>query len=161
MKTREDHQRRLAELLHGIDFSGRYYAQCDAHPLTASTFALPFAEQRRLVESTGLDFRYDSRERFFGHREAAPPHLIQLNVIFDDRYVEPGLSFRTGAGVIGGPYHVLAREVEHVAKGPHLDRDPRYPRLRFVTTEEAERQFAFGMALFRESRPLILGESWE
>jgi hypothetical protein len=161
VKTREDHERRLAELLNGIDFSGRYYAQCDAHPLTASPFVLSLEEQRRLVAGTGLEFDYDARERFFGHREQDPPHRIQLNIVFGERYVEPGLSFRTGAGVIGGPFHVLAHDAETLARGPGWEREPRYPRLRFVSTDEAERQFAFGIELFRDARPLILAEDWE
>jgi hypothetical protein len=161
MKTREDHERRLAELLSGIDFSGRYYAQCDTRPLTASTYALSPAEQQRLIASSGLEFDYDARESFFGHREEAQPHLIQLNIIFGERYVEPGLSFSTGAGVIGGPFHVLAGDAEAFVHGPEWDRDPRYPRLRFISTDEAERQFAFGIELFRDTRPLILSESWE
>lgn len=161
MKTREDHERRLAELLSDMDFSDRYYTQCDTRPLTASTYVLSPEEQRRLIASTGLEFAYDSRERFFGHREEAPPHRIRLNIIFGERYVEPVLAFSTGAGVIGGPFHVLARRTEAFVRGPELDRDPRYPRLRFISTDEAERQFAFAIELFRDTRPVILGESWE
>jgi hypothetical protein len=161
MKTRKDHEQRLAELLRDIDFSGRYYGYCDQHPLKAAKFALSPAEQRRLIASTGLDFEYDSRERFFGHREGNESRRVQLNISFDDRYVELGLSFSTGAGVIGGPFHVLAEKVERLVHGPDWDRDPRYPRLRFTSNEEAEHAVSLGLELYRDARARILGESWE
>jgi hypothetical protein len=160
MKTREVHERRLAELLRDIDFSRRYYEYCDAHPLQVAAFALSPEEQRRLIAGSGLDFEYDSGERFFGHREGEASHRMQLNVSFGERYVEFGLSFHTSDGVIGGPFHVLAEDVELLVHGPGWDRDPRYPRLRFTSFEEAEPAMALGLGLYRDARAAILGEPW-
>jgi hypothetical protein len=161
MKTCENHERRLSELLRDIDFSGRYYAYCDAHPLEEATFALSPAEQRRLIASTGLDFKYNARDRFFAHIEGNEARRLQLNISFEDRYVELGLSFRTGAGVIGGPFHVLAHNVERLLHGPDLKREPRHPRLRFTSTDDADQAFELGLDLYRDARTQILGESWE
>jgi hypothetical protein len=161
MKTREMHERRLAELLCDIDFSRRYYEYCDAHPLKVAAFALSPEEQRRLIAGSGLGFEYDSGERFFGHREGKESHRMQLNVSFGERYVELGLSFDTSDGVIGGPFHVLAEDVERLVHGPEWDRNPRYPRLRFTSLEEAERAMALGLELYRDARTPILGEPWE
>src|SRR5690606_7366449 len=105
-------------------------------------FALSSEEQRRLIASTGLGFEYEPRERFFAHVDEAEPQRVQLNVIFEARHLEPVLSLRTGAGGIGGPYHVLARAVERLVRGPDVKRDPRYPRLRFYSDEEAEQALA-------------------
>jgi hypothetical protein len=161
VNTREMHERRLAGLLRDIDFSRRYYEYCDAHPLEAAAFALPPEEQARLIAASGLGFEYHSGERFFGHREGQESRRMQLNVSFDDRYVEFGLSFHTSGGVIGGPFHLLAERVEQLVHGPEWEYDPRYPRLRFTSLEDAERAMALGLELYGDSRTAILGESWE
>jgi hypothetical protein len=161
MTTREVHERRLAGLLRDVDFSRRYYEYCDAHPREASAFALSPEDQRRLIAASGLGFDYDSAHRFYGHREGEESRRMQLNVSFDDRYVEFGLSFHTSGGVIGGPFHVLARDVELLVHGPEWERDPRYPRTRFTSPEEAERAMALGLELYRDARTAILGASWE
>lgn len=134
----------LLERLAELDFSERYYAYCDAH--TRADSEIPRAEQEQALAATGLDFRYDAREKFFAHREETEHGPLAFHLAFSRSSLEAIVALGPRGQVVGGPYHLLA------AKLAPSSRDPAYPRLPFHDSATLAEAVAFATTLFRELR---------
>lgn len=160
MTPRAIHQKRLVELLRDVNFGTRYYEYCDAHVLSEPGFSPALAAQERALANTGLAFKYDRRERFFGYREGKDNRSLRLNVTFGRHDIEFGLAFETKAGIVGAPFHLLAERVAQLEHGNEWEHSPRYPRVSFSDEQEFEQAVAFGIALYQDARTRILAEAW-
>lgn len=150
---------KLVALLARIDFARRYYAFCDQHADRTPDRSLKRADCERLLKTTGLAFKYESRERFFSYREPGSTLDLVLNVALAHG-LELILTFRTPTGTLGGPFHVLAAEVAQLSE-PGVAHDPPYPRLPYHDLEDLREALALGLDLYQEARAQIVAERWD
>lgn len=151
-------QAKLIEILAGIGFSTRYYAFCDLRKGVKGGAWGPEAYEAALG-TTGLEFKYDKRERFYGHQESVGTCQLILNAAFRDGVLELVLAIRTPSGTVGGPFHLLALQ-SALSKDGDFVHTPPYPRIPFGSREELDEAVRFGFELYREARDLILKEDW-
>lgn len=151
-------QAKFVGILDRIGFSTRYYEFYERRkglkcgPLGSEVY-------ESVLRATGLEFKYDKRERFYGNREFIGACELILNASFRDGVLEFVLAIRTSSGTVGGPFHLLAFQVA-LLKNPDFVHTPAYPRLPFGSRDELSEVVSFGFELYREARDLILKEDW-
>lgn len=155
----EVNKSRLVRLLTRIDFGGRYYDFCDRHAGAHPDPRLSHADHEKAISATGLDFKYDKRERFFGHRESIKGTTLYLNISLAHPDVELILAFDTPVGRVGGTFQGLAAAAEALSR-PGCQHQPPYPRLPFRTFDDLHDALQFGVGLYNEVRALIIAETW-
>jgi hypothetical protein len=156
MSDRRQFELKLYKLLSQMEFAERYYRffqQTQRNYQGEASFEQEdFADA---LSSTGVDFKYDKRERFFGHKESHPSCDLTLNVAFLDDSVEFILAVKTSQGYIGGPFTVLARQVKRLGT-PDFDYSPRSPKPQFSNAEQLQDVVNFGVLLFKDAKRVIL-----
>src|SRR5258708_3079299 len=125
----DDHpdQKKLLELLAGMDFADRSYAYCAAHSQRGPE--IPLTTQTAVLKETGRVFRYDKGEKFFAWRDANGPDECELglNVSLEGAQVEWILAFSTPSGHMGGPLSGLAKLTKQRST-PAYRHSPPHPR---------------------------------
>jgi hypothetical protein len=108
------------------------------------------------LASTGLEFRFERNEKFFGHSETAAGYRFILNALFTDARLEWVLGLKTASGkVIGGPYALLARNIR-LRSGRSVPEGAPYPALPFCDQTTLAESVQFGVSLFNDVRHAIL-----
>ena len=150
-------QRRLFELLAGIDFGRRYFDFYEARRGLEGVREVGPARQevREALARTALAFRYDEPEDFYQHRERHDGVTLLLHVAVSVGTVDLMLYVRTAAETLGGPYTWLAREAI-LLRDPSFSPTPRAPKLPFSTVHELHEAIDHGVRLFGDARDAIL-----
>lgn len=157
--TDADPRDRLVALLRGIDFGRRYYTFCDQHAGKSADKAITRADYERALTATGLTFRFDHREQFFGHRETVGELGLTFNVLIRHGDLELVLAIDGANGRTGGTFHGLAHQVQ-LLDDPEFQHSPKYPRVPFHTHDELETAARFAIDLYRDVRALVTEERW-
>lgn len=144
----------LLDLLERIDFGRRYYAYCDAHAGKTAAPQLTHADHQHVLDESGLAFKYDAKERFFGHRDRHGAVTLVLNAIIRTD-LELVLALKGPSETVGGTFHGLSYKLMR-AEQPEFQHSPRYPRLPFHTRDELAAALTFGLTLYREACALIV-----
>lgn len=156
--TAEQLQAQLVGLLAEIDLDRRYYDFCDARR-GRKPARLSIADYEQAISETGIQFKHDKRERFFGHQEPIRSCTLYFNVIIGDGALELVIALQTPAGTIGGPVHLLALHVARL-EDPGYRHAPPYPRIRSSTADDFREALGFGLRLLEEARARILAQEW-
>lgn len=155
MNTKESAKQRLIHALVGIHFSERYYRYYEQ---TCHRSPQKFMAHENIVKaliSTGLDFKFDTREKFFYHREKHDAFQISLHVAFTSSAVEFILAVKTPVGHIGGPFSLLAEEVA-LRHDAGFSYSPPYPDPLFSDLQELREVILFGTSLFEDAKQAFL-----
>jgi hypothetical protein len=144
----------LLDLLDELDFSARYYTFCDRYRAPAGDPGLTRADHTAALSASGLEFSYQSREKFFRHREQAARGLLTFNLAFGRSSLEGILTVAVGDNVLGGPFHSLASELA-TRKDPGFTREPAYPRMPFHDRESLAQAVTFAAGLYGELVKLL------
>jgi hypothetical protein len=108
------------------------------------------------LASTGLEFRFERNEKFFGHSETTAGYRFILNALSTDARLELVLGLKTASGeVIGGPYAFLARNIG-LLSGRSMPEGAPYPPLPFCDQTTLAESVQFGVSLFKDVRRAIL-----
>jgi hypothetical protein len=145
---------RLVELLAEIDFARRYY---DFYQGIKGRPAMPGLGPEVVaaaLETTGLAFKYDAREQYFGHKQKHERAEFGLNVAFAQSQLELILAIKTRHGVVGGSYALLAAAVER-RRQPDFVFSPPYPALPFGDEGQLREVVTFGVELFEEIKRAV------
>jgi len=148
------------DILGSIDFGARYYAYCDAHAGLSADPKLQRADYERVLNASGLPFKYYASERFFGHRDPRGAVTLALNAVISRKDLELVLAIIRPQGTLGGTFHGLSHRLLTEAQ-PDPVHTPKYPRLPFHSLTEFSAALDFGLGLYREALPLIVEQNWE
>ncbi|MDH4275718.1 MAG: hypothetical protein OEW08_11810 [Gammaproteobacteria bacterium] len=158
-KVNLDSQQKLIEYLADMGFDLAYYGYYDAH-VDRERKPMSFVKRELLTETlaeTALDFKYDSKERFFGHRQRQVNMEFGLNIAFRHSAAEFILWIKVDAHeeILGDPYQVLAQSVAEW-RNPGVEHDPPYPTLPFSNRQELVEVVGFGVTWFNQLKLYIL-----
>jgi hypothetical protein len=155
---RQESERKFLKILQKIDFDKKYYQYYEncSNRLEKSNLKLDAFES--VLISSSLDFKYDKREKFFGHKETVAKHDVVFNVAFPYSCVELILSVKVAESCkVGGPFPALARKVARL-NDPNFNYSPYSPVLPFSNYVELQDTVNFGIALFEEVKQKLLLE---
>jgi hypothetical protein len=147
----------LLKLLAEINFDTRYYRMTEAHREEMNTrpAASWLDTVRMFLETSPLEFKYNKREKFFSHRVSYDGCEIGLNIAFSSSLLELILVVKVAGEHIGEPFAGLAREIGE-SRDPGFSPSPAFPKIPFADTEQLQEALESGLALFEDSRRVIL-----
>jgi hypothetical protein len=147
---------KLFKTLRRINFDKKYYGYCESHSDRTEKSNLKLSDFESVLMSTSLNFKYDKREKFFGHKETLENHTIVFNIAFSSCRVEIILSIIVNEScTIGDPFSALARRVARL-DDPNFEYSPRYPEFPFSNYLELQDAVNFGISLFEEIKQGLL-----
>jgi hypothetical protein len=146
---------KLIDSLSGVDFAGRYYALCHAHPAGSVAVGLGRTDYEAALAGTQIEFKYRAKGRFFQRLEKHDGGEIELNVAFPGPFVEFVLSLSTKSVGIGDTFAGLALRVARRAD-PSFTPSPPWPAPKFTSRDELNAVVREGIALFLDVRQAIL-----
>lgn len=151
MNTKELAKQRLLHALVSIHFSERYYRYYEQTRQRSPQELIAPENIVQALGSTGLDFKFDTREKFFYHREKHDAFQLSLHIAFTSSAAEFILAVKTPDGSIGGPFSLLAEEValQHDADFFYL---PPYPDPLFSNLQELKEVIMFGTSIFKDAK---------
>jgi hypothetical protein len=153
----------LIRILASIGFDDRYYSYLatKSSPSQPATRRFSLDEFSASLASTGLEFKFHRKEKFFGHSETTAGYRFVLNALFTDATLELVLGVTMASGeVIGGPYALLARDVR-LLSGRSVPEGAPYPKLPFYDQTTLSEAVQLGVSLFKDIRLAILSnQQW-
>lgn len=158
MNTKEAANQTLISALASIRFSERYY---DYYGQTRHRPPQNFMAREEIIQtlaSTGLDFKFDTREKFFYHHEKHDAFQLGLHAAFTSSTAELILVIKTPAGYIGGPFSLLARQVA-LRHDANFSYSPPYPKLLFSDKQELGEVILFGISLFEDAKQAFIASA--
>lgn len=158
MNTKEAANQTLIAALITIQFSERYYSYYEQTCHRPPQELIAHEEIIQTLVSTGLDFKFDTREKFFYHREKRDAFQFGLHAAFTSSSAELILVIKTPVGYIGGPFSLLAR---HAALRHDADfsYSPPYPKLMFSDKQELREVILFGASLFEDAKQAFIASA--
>jgi hypothetical protein len=161
MAERAEHHAKLVELLAGIDFGKRYYAFYEQARQVGRMPGLTREDVQAVISGARLTFKYNKREDFFDHNERHDRLEVGLNVAVAYSTVELIFKLKTEVGHVGGPFPLLARQVERLSD-PNFSYTPGSPKLPFSNLDELQAAVDFGVGLYEDARRTVLAyNGWE
>jgi hypothetical protein len=157
---RQESEGKLLKILQKINFDKKYYQyyeECSNHSEKSN---LKLDDFESVLMSIPLDFKYDKREKFFGHKTTVLEHDVIFNVAFPYSCVELILSIRVDEMCkVGGPFPSLSRKVARLSD-PDFSYSPYSPVLPFSNYFELQEAVNFGISLFEEIKQELVVESF-
>ena len=156
--TKELAKQRLLHALVSIHFSERYYRYYEQTRQRSPQELITHENILQALDSTGFDFKFDTREKFFYHREKHDVFQVSLHIAFTSSAAEFILAVKTPVGSVGGPFSLLAEEValQYDAGFSYL---PPYPDPLFSNLQELQEVILFGISLFEDAKQAFLSSA--
>jgi hypothetical protein len=155
---KQDSERKLLKALQKIDFDKKYYQYYESCSNRPEKSKLKLDDFESVLMSSSLDFKYDKREKFFGHKEIVAKYDVVFNIAFPYSCVELILSIKVDKPCkVGGPFPALARKIATL-NNPNFNYSPYSPILPFSNYIELQDTVNFGITLFEEVKQVLLLE---
>jgi uncharacterized beta-barrel protein YwiB (DUF1934 family) len=155
---RQESEEKLLKILQKINFDKNYYQYYEKCSNRSEKSNLKLDAFESVLMSSSLDFKYDKREKFFGHKTTVARYDVVFNIAFPYSCVELILSIKVDKSCkIGGPFPTLARKVARLSD-PNFSYSPYSPVLPFSNHIELRDTVKFGISLFEEVKQSILLE---
>jgi hypothetical protein len=155
---RQELEIKLLKLLQKINFDQKYYQYYQSRSNSSEKSNLKLDVFETVLMQTSLDFKYNKKEKFFGHKETVANHDVVFNIAFTSSSVELILSIKADESCkVGGSFPALARKVARL-NDPNFDYSPRFPKLPFSNLLELQDTVGFGISLFEEVKQKLLLE---
>lgn len=148
----------LLKLLKELHFDERYYALYEQFRDRSGKVIYTQADVMAAVTSTGLDFSYHPREKFYAYKERFSLGTVGLHIAVPNATVEFVLVLEAAGKQIGAPFPALARNVA-LLKNPAFSYEPRSPKIPFVKIVDLHEIMQQGILLFQDITGAVLARS--
>jgi hypothetical protein len=150
-----DLDERLVAALRHANLDERYYSFYEQIRNRTTPSHLSRPDWAKALAETGLQFRYNSRERFFSTEKQVGSCTVTFNIAFRHDEVELVLDVVTPQGRAGGPFTLLANSVG-LSRDPNFSPTPPYPTLPFSNFEELREIIRFAISLYTDVERALL-----
>lgn len=150
---------KLIRLLSKVNFDSRYYEYYESCKDRSSGIKMKPDVLAPLLETQGLDFEYNKKEKFYSHKEDHEQFTLVFNIALLQSSLEMLLYLNVGSETVGGPFPRLARQVAVLSR-PDFKYAPASPKIPIESLDDASQAINFGVSLFEDARQSILSEVW-
>jgi hypothetical protein len=150
---------RFIGALMNMELDVRYYAFFEAHrSALGKMMRLQPGVVISALEAEGMPARHHRRERFYSHAKQLGEIAAVLKMSVSHSLLELIMHLHGPGGILGGPVHVLAKEVGEF-RDPGFRPVPAYPKLPFSSERELAEAIGFTSRLFADFQQAVLGDT--